>query len=181
MGRKGLRIDVRMRDTFTGRELWIDATCVHVRVPLAALASANPAPPNQTTPPPSGRYPGRNQTQVCRVRATARNRCQAAPGRQLSARRPPSSSPHPLPHGMLCPYGHDHGGQSYRQDLPRVYRRQGGHAHGKNLAVLVKSLIPLALPTGAPLHHRRRTRNDAVDSGFSRLHRHQLSTSPSPR
>jgi hypothetical protein len=54
MGRKGLRIEVRMRDTFTGRELWIDATCVHVRVPLrltSELASANPAPPNQTTPP----------------------------------------------------------------------------------------------------------------------------------
>ena len=54
MGRKGLRIDVRMRDTFTGRELWIDATCVHVRVPLAAHIRAcerQPGSPEPDHPP----------------------------------------------------------------------------------------------------------------------------------
>ncbi len=50
MGRKGLRIDVRMRDTFTGRELWIDATCVHVRVPLAAHIRACERQPGSPEP-----------------------------------------------------------------------------------------------------------------------------------
>ncbi len=64
MGRKGLRIDLRMRDTFTGRELWIDATCVHVRLVAHSRAcECQPGSPEPDHPPIKWQISGRNQTQ----------------------------------------------------------------------------------------------------------------------
>ena len=54
MGRKGLRIDVQLRDTFTGREWWLDATCVHPtcasRLASELVSATARLTPNQTTP-----------------------------------------------------------------------------------------------------------------------------------
>ena len=82
MGRKGLRIDVQLRDTFTGREWWLDATCVHPtcasRLASELVSATARLTPNQTTP----HHGATVLAQACSVRANARHRCQAAPGRQ---------------------------------------------------------------------------------------------------